>query len=109
MRGFWYLDSSALVKLVLTEPESGRLETFLGEDVGRVSSALASVELIRAVRAHGDRAIAEARKLLGAIDLIPLDEPLLDRAGSIGPPALRSLDAIHVATAEACLANSPRW
>lgn len=93
-----YLDSSALVKLVLAEAESPALEHHLGARSHSVSCALVYVEVVRAVRRQGSDAIAGARRLLATIDLIELDEPLLHTASDIEAD-LRSLDAIHVAAA----------
>ncbi len=94
-----YLDSSALVKLVVVEPESDALSAYLMERPERASSMLARVEVPRAVRAHGPGAVARARALLTRISLLHLDESLLDAAANIDEPHLRSLDAIHVASA----------
>jgi predicted nucleic acid-binding protein len=93
-----YLDSSALVKLVVREPESVALMRYL-EHTERASCGLARTEVVRAVSAHGGRALARARKLLNRIDLVALDDELLDDAVLLGTSALRSLDAIHLAAA----------
>lgn len=95
-----YLDSSALVKLVVAEPESEALRRYLRSHRRRVSCALACVEVVRAVRAHGAPAIARARDLLTRLDLLRIDDLLLDRAASLDPVVLRSLDAIHLAAAQ---------
>jgi predicted nucleic acid-binding protein len=94
-----YLDSSALVKLVVAEPESDALAKYLERRPARVSCALARVEVIRAVRPHGAPARRRARDLLDRVSLLELDEVLLDAAAELGDPALRSLDAIHLAAA----------
>lgn len=96
-----YLDSSALVKLVVEESESRALADHLREHPDRASSALARVEVSRAVRAHGQAAIRRARRLLGRISLVRLDDMLLDDAATLNGPTLRSLDAIHLAAARA--------
>ncbi|MBI4701555.1 MAG: type II toxin-antitoxin system VapC family toxin [Deltaproteobacteria bacterium] len=96
-----YLDSSALVKLVVAEPESGALRRFLGRRPQRVSSALARVEVLRAVRLQGRPAAERAKKLLERIRLLRLDDVLLEAAAAIDPRVLRSLDAIHLASAQA--------
>jgi predicted nucleic acid-binding protein len=97
-----YLDSSALVKLIVAEPESAALR----DDVRRrrttvVSCALARVEVPRAVLAQGNEAVRRASSLLGRIDLVAVDDALLDVAASLPPAVLRSLDAVHVAAAQA--------
>jgi uncharacterized protein len=102
----FYADSSALVKLVREEPESNALRAFLA-DADIVSSELILTEIPRAVH----RAVAEdpalpielllerVGALVEAIALRPLDRPLLVAAGALREPALRTLDAIHVASA----------
>lgn len=93
-----YLDSSALVKLVLAEPESGALRAALADWPERASSALAKVEVARATRAvRGD--LERAAQVLARVSLIPVDGGLLDGAAEVEPEALRSLDAIHLASA----------
>lgn len=94
-----YLDSSALVKLVVREPESDALASYLEAHPQRVSCALARVEVVRAVRPHGPAAAARARRLLARLGLLRLDDALLDAAADIEAIALRSLDAIHLAAA----------
>ena len=69
-----YLDSSALVKLVVAETESDALTGHLRGHPDRVSCALARAEVIRAVRAHGQRATTRARQLLQRISLVRLDD-----------------------------------
>ena len=96
-----YLDSSALVKLVVREPESRALQRYLASRPTRVSSALARVEVPQAARPHGRAALERARRLLARVGLVRLDDPLLDAAGAIELAGLRSLDAIHLASARA--------
>jgi predicted nucleic acid-binding protein len=95
-----YLDSSALVKLVVRERESSALRRFLAGHPRRVSCGLARVEVPRAVRHVGAAALRRARDVLRRIDLIRLDDSLLDAAGGVDVPVLRSLDAIHLAAAQ---------
>lgn len=94
-----YLDSSALVKLVVHEPESSVLRQYLRRRRRRVSCALARVEVVRAVRPQGASAVAAARRVLASIDLIRLDDALLDDASELSTGTLRTLDAIHLAAA----------
>jgi predicted nucleic acid-binding protein len=94
-----YLDSSALVKLVVVEAESTALRRFLRREPMRASCALARVEVVRAVRPHGAAAMSRARQLLRRLDLIQLDDELLDTAAFLDGGLLRSLDAIHLAAA----------
>ena len=96
-----YLDSSAIVKLVVREPESGALFDWLGVWPERISSEIARVEVLRALRRSGaaESARRRAREVLDRIALMNVDRPVLEAAGALGPPDLRSLDAIHLATA----------
>ena len=102
----FYADSSALVKLVWNEPESGALRAFVA-DADLVSSELILTEIPRAVRRAGDDEpelpvallLERAGALLEAIALRPVDRSLLAAAGALDEPALRTLDAIHVASA----------
>lgn len=94
-----YLDSSALVKLIVPEPETAALRCFLGVRPNRVSCALARVEVVRAVQSHGAGAMAQARAALRDVYLLGLDDTLLDAAANLQPAVLRSLDAIHLAAA----------
>jgi predicted nucleic acid-binding protein len=96
-----YLDSSALVKLVVREAESAALAGHLADHPNRVSCALVRVEVPLAVRSHGRAAMDRARALLKTISLLRLDDSLLDAAAALGADGLRSLDAIHLAGATA--------
>ena len=98
-----YLDSSALVKLVQRETESNALRRFLRRHRADqfVTSALARVEVVRAVLMGGPRALAQARRQLSRLDQILLSPEVLDRAATLAPQIqLRSLDAIHLAAAQ---------
>jgi predicted nucleic acid-binding protein len=102
----FYADASALVKLVRDEPESDALRAFL-TDADLVSSELVLAEVSRAIRRAAaldprlklDILIGRASDTIDAIALLPLDRPLLLAAGALAEPALRALDAIHVASA----------
>jgi uncharacterized protein len=96
-----YLDSSALLKLVLTERESGALRTALRPWPDWVSSRLAAIECQRAVSRGRPNASVRARMthVLAACTLLHMDEATLRLAEKIGQPSLRSLDAIHLAAA----------
>lgn len=95
-----YLDSSAFVKLIVAEAESAALRTFLQEhDARRVSSSLLRAEALRAIRHLGPDALAITREGLRRVDLVAVDDRILDAAGILEPRVLRTLDAIHLATA----------
>ena len=99
-RGALYLDSSALIKLVFEEHETDALETFLRDRPLRVSSVLARVEVMRAARTASDELVARhADAVLRAVELIAPDSALLTEAARLEPLALRTLDAVHLATA----------
>lgn len=93
-----YADTSALVKLIAVEDESAALRSWLAERGGLLTSRIGVVELHRvAARLHADdRTVSRAIAQLG---VVPLTEAVLAAAGRIGPPTLRTLDAIHLATA----------
>ena len=94
-----YLDSSALVKLVVEEPESRALQAYLPRRDVLVSSALARTEVLRALLLEGDESLARGRAVLGRIELIRINARILNAAGVLHPPDVRSLDAIHISTA----------
>jgi predicted nucleic acid-binding protein len=97
-----YLDSSALLKLVRHEDESPALRAWLHEHGGPgvVTSELGRVEVLRAARRHaGEAVLAQARRVVDGVDLVPLHRPVQDLACEVGVPALRSLDALHLASA----------
>ncbi len=96
-----YLDSSAIVKLVSPEAESRGLVELLRSDPDVVSSALARVEVTRAVRRAGSspERLRRAEEVLDRIALVGIDEGILYRAGALDPTGLRTLDAIHLSTA----------
>lgn len=95
-----YLDSSAFVKLVVAEPESRALRSFLTRRHTRhVSSAMLRAEALRAVRHGGPEVLAHTRSALKAVELVAVTDGILDAAGTLEPRILRTLDAIHLATA----------
>lgn len=95
-----YLDSSAVVKLIVAEPESAALRTHLRRRRPLVSSALARTEVLRALLPVGDIALSRAHEVLRRLDLVRINDRVLDAAGILQPAQVRSLDAIHLATAQ---------
>lgn len=100
MRG-WYLDSSAIVKLVVLEAETGSLAAWregLDDEDVVVTSELAIAEVVRAVgRVGGDTDAARAH--VDALDHVVIDRALLLAAATLRPQTMRALDAIHLAAA----------
>jgi predicted nucleic acid-binding protein len=95
-----YLDSSAVVKLVVAEPESAALRAYLRRRRPLVSSALARTEVLRALLPAGDRALSRGRDVLRRLDLVRINDRVLEAAGIVQPAHVRSLDAIHLVTAQ---------
>jgi predicted nucleic acid-binding protein len=98
--GIAYVDSSALLKLVVSEGETAALEADLATRDGLVTSSIAVVECHRAARRAGDRRILQRTELvLESVYLLDLTAVVLERASTLRPVAIRSLDAIHLASA----------
>lgn len=96
-----YLDSSALLKLVFEETETAALAAFLVDWPHRVSSTLARIEVTRIVaRVQDAAAEREAQCVLRGVHMVRMDDDVVLRAADISPVGLRSLDAVHLATAE---------
>ena len=95
-----YVDSSAIVKLAIREPESTALRRYLRRRGPLVSSALARTEVLRALLPAGDEAVARGRSVLQRLDLVRVNDRVLNTAAVLRPPELRSLDAVHLATAQ---------
>ena len=102
-----YLDSSAIVKLVVREPETVALRRYLRRRTTLVSSALARAEVLRAVMQHGQPASKLAGVVLGRLELLRVNDRVLRDAGALTPPGLRTLDAIHLASAR-MLGDGPK-
>src|ERR1022692_665831 len=96
-----YLDSAAVVKLAHAEAETEALREWLSEraDIGWISSALVEVEAFRALARHAPRAIAQLHPVLDLIDIVDLSPDIRILAQTVSPASVRSLDAIHLATA----------
>lgn len=94
-----YVDSSAIVKLAVAEPESKALRRYLTRHQPLVSSALARTEVARAPMPSGPEAVARGQEALRRLQLLRLNDRVLSEAGRMDPPELRSPDAIHLASA----------
>jgi predicted nucleic acid-binding protein len=95
-----YVESSALTKLVIDEPGSENLRIALRSHERLVSSDLATIEVSRAARrARGEQGLAQARVALLPVAQLTIDSAVVRAAAQLEPPSLRSLDAIHVASA----------
>jgi len=94
-----YLDSSAIIKLAVREAESLELRRYLRRRSPLVSSSLARTEVLRALLSAGADAVAVGRKVLTRLDLVRISNAVLDEAAVLLPASVRSLDAIHLATA----------
>ena len=96
----FYIDSSALVKLVIVETGSDALRAWLSDFGGLlVSSEMTRVEILRAVRRQAPQLIFQAQEALGRTPLMALTARILEDAGLLDPISLRSLDALHLASA----------
>ena len=96
-----YLDSSALLKLVRAERHTAELRAWLAARSGAVliSSVLARVEVSRSCRRIDERLLDTGRAVVAALHLVPLDDAVLDAAAALPGTDLRSLDALHLASA----------
>ncbi len=93
-----YLDASALVKLILDEPDSTALHRWHLETERVVTSRIGVIETRRAAqRLPHDAKRLEA--LIEGLAVVEVDDDVDRRASALGPASLRTLDAIHIATA----------
>ena len=96
----FYLDTSALVKLVVREPETDSLRDWLAETPrDPVTCDLARTELLRAVRRVAPDLLVQARMVLDLVTITEVTTAVFEAAGRLDPAILRTLDAIHVAAA----------
>lgn len=98
-----YLDTSALLKMIRREPESDALADWLDERIGVpwVGSVLVEVELTRALRRAAPDLVGRAPAIVGRVARYEIDAAVRAAAAAFADPLLRSLDAIHLATATA--------
>ena len=97
--GLLYLDASALVKLIQAEAETAALLAQLGRWREHVTSVVGETEMHRAARRTGVVSEAEVDEVLERVALLALDEPVRQLARQVGSPRLRTLDAVHLASA----------
>jgi uncharacterized protein len=102
-----YLDSAAIVKLVRVEPESATLVTWLNDRAQEslVASALVEVEVTRVLRRQQPDMLGSVANALGRLNRVEINAAVRATAGAYTDPTLRSLDAIHLATAEFLVAS----
>jgi predicted nucleic acid-binding protein len=96
---YHYLDSSAIVKLVIHEPESAALRRFSRRNPDQATSGLAWAEVQRAVRRAEPSALTRARQALDGLLAIGVTPGILADAAKLDPIEVRTLDAIHLASA----------
>jgi uncharacterized protein len=96
---FTYVDSSAIVKLAVAEPESKALRRHLSSKP-LVTSALARTEVARALLPLGPDAVRRGNEVLRRVQPLRVNDRVLAEAGTLQPAELRSLDAIHIASAK---------
>ena len=98
-----YLDASAIVKLATEEAESLVLRAWLLERSPLLTNRISTVEVARAIGRKESPSVEPGRSALReaftAVALAELDAGIANRAADLGPPTLRALDAIHLATA----------
>lgn len=94
----WYCDSSALLKLLVSEDETPAIQSAV---LGRVliTSELSLTEVGRALLRHGQAGEEKLEELIDRVDFVPVTSDLLAEARKLLPPSLRTLDAIQLATA----------
>ncbi|NDA01007.1 MAG: PIN domain-containing protein [Acidimicrobiia bacterium] len=94
-----YVDSSAIAKLAMTERESPALRNFLKTSTLRLTSLVSEVEVRRATIRRGPAFEIAARRVLSTFSAVDVSRLIVSQAATVSPPHLRSLDALHLATA----------
>lgn len=95
----YYIDTSALVKLVVREDHTDALMAWIAPGRLLVAADLVRTELIRAVRRSAPDRVVRARVVLGSVTLVTPSVATYEAAGLLDPTPLRSLDALHLASA----------
>lgn len=94
------MDTSALAKMVVAEAESEALQSHLRSRATTLTtSQIGAIELTRSARRLGISSANHSHALLASIEIAQLNRAIAQRAANLGPATLRTLDAIHVATA----------
>jgi predicted nucleic acid-binding protein len=95
-----YADTSALAKLLIAEAETPALRDWISEQDARlVTNSVGVVELRRLAARVSQQVLGAATVLLGRIDRLTLTPAALALAGELPPPEVRTLDALHIASA----------
>lgn len=104
-----YLDTSALVKLIRIEVESADLVSWLDERIEMpwITSVLAEIELPRAIRAVAPEGLPAVPSVLARLDRFEIDAVIRATAAAYPDAGLRSLDAVHLATAQTASSAAP--
>ena len=97
-----YMDTSAIAKLILDEPGSAEMARWYIESERIVTSRVGIVEMRRVAARHAHD-VAHLEVVLRSVETLELDAPVARAAAAVGPAALRTLDAIHLASAIALL------
>ena len=96
----YYLDTSAATKMVVEETESEALSAWINDHrPAFFASELLRVEVLRTCRRHSPDALARAREVMDSVTLMSVTTGLCIDAAGIDPAVMRSLDAVHIATA----------
>ena len=105
-----YLDTNALVKMIREEDESPQLVAWLNERDSDelVASCLVEVEVPRALRRNQPEVLGLVTAALGRVARVEINDAVRAMAGAYLDPNLRSLDAIHLATADHLVASGKR-
>ena len=107
----YYFDTSALLKRVIPEKHSDALNEFMNwareHSDTRITSQLAYIEVERGLRRNAIGNVDDnVKRALDGVDRYPLDDTVITHSATIGPDSLRTLDAVHLATAYVCGANA---
>jgi predicted nucleic acid-binding protein len=100
-----YVDASALAKLIVDEAEGDALRAFLAPIARQATSIVGRVEVERTVARRAPARLDHVAGLLDDLVIVGLGPAIAAAAAAIGPPTLRTLDAIHLASAAALAAD----